>query len=183
MYGQPALKKYPSEVRKFCFALNYHSPAAYRIVREEFDKHLPHPKTLAAWMQNSDVNGEIGIRKETMERLARFVNDLKKSTGEPLICTLMFDEMYIRKQVFWDQSKFAYVGYPTYPIYENESEDISAPDQRNERTTKATKAKKGKNKPKSLLATRALVFMLSGINKSFEFPVGYHFVNGLGRPC
>lgn len=35
-------------------------------------------------------------------------------------------------------------------------------------------------KMKSPLATRALVFMLSGINKSFEFPVGYHFVNGLG---
>lgn len=27
-----------------------------------------------------------------------------------------------------------------------------------------------------------MVFMLSGINKCFEFPFGYHFVNGLGGP-
>lgn len=35
-------------------------------------------------------------------------------------------------------------------------------------------------KTKCALATRALVFMLSGIDKTFEFPVGYHLVNGLG---
>lgn len=40
--------------------------------------------------------------------------ELKKSTGEEQICTLIFDEMYIKKQVYWDQYKFQYVGYPTF---------------------------------------------------------------------
>lgn len=68
-------------MRKFCFGLIYHSPAAYNIVRDYFDKRLPHPKTISAWLKESDLNGEHGIREETMKRLAAFVKDLKESTG------------------------------------------------------------------------------------------------------
>lgn len=205
IYGKPHLSKYPPSVRKFCFALNYHSPAAYRIVRDQFEKNLPHPITLVKWLSNSDVNGEHGFREETMKRLRCFVNDLKKSTGEQLICTLMLDEMYIRKQIYWDQSRYEYTGYPTYPA--------EAPERRKEcvekanpprRVTRASnisninslksngsdlierqieaveeEEKDKKKKSKSQLATRVLVFLLSGVNKSFEFPFGYHFVNGL----
>lgn len=128
VYGQPILTKYPAEVRKFCYAMNYHSPAAYRIVRNQFDKCLPHPKTLTTWLQESDINGEHGIREETMKRLARFVKDLKDSTGEQLICTLMLDEMHIRKQVYWDQNKFEYTGYPTYPSNENDKTNVNEND-------------------------------------------------------
>lgn len=46
------------------------------------------------------------------------------------------------------------------------------------RTRRTGAESKKLEKTKSLLATRAIGFMLSGINKSFEFPV-YHFVNGL----
>ena len=49
-----------------------------------------------------------------MKRLDGFVKDLKDNTGEDLICTLMLDEIYIKKEVYWDQSKFEYAGYPTY---------------------------------------------------------------------
>lgn len=199
-------------MRKFCFALNYHSPAAYRIVREQFEKRLPHPQTLTTWLSQSDINGEHGIREETMNRLRGFVKDLKGATGEELICTFILDEMYVKKQVYWDQNKFEYAGYPTYG---SSGEEAKAPQKRNKcateanqskRVTRVTRASKMSNinalendtsdpigrqlraereeedkkkKIKSPLASRALVFLLCGINKSFEFPVGYHFTNGL----
>lgn len=106
------MTKYHPEVRKFCFALNYQQPAAYCIVRDFFDKRLPHPRTLKAWLSASDVSGEHGLREETMKRLTGFVDDLKNNTGEPLICALLFDEMYIMKQIYWDSNKFEYAGYP-----------------------------------------------------------------------
>lgn len=238
MYGQPTLVKYPEEVRKFCYALNYHSPAGYQVFRNQFDKRFPHPKTLSAWLSVSDINGEHGFREETMKRLTGFVNDLREKSGEPLICALLLDEMYIKKQVYWDQNKFEYVGYPTYGNVENvhneddenqqagptmpegqkksaneanESGETDAgetierritrsftqtienhaeaigeepqadnPAETDETSTRKKNAKKAKKK--CPLATRAMVFMLSGINKCFEFPFGYHFVNGLGGP-
>lgn len=170
VYGHPKLIKYPPEVRKFCFSLNYHSPAAYDIIRNYFDKRLPHPKTISAWLKESDLNGEHGFREETMRRLAASVKDLKESTGEDLICTGMLDEMFIMKEIYWDQKNFKYAGYPTYPNNTCKEKEIE--------TESSTKGATNKT-VKSPLATRALVFMLSGINKSFEFLVGYHFVNGL----
>lgn len=201
-------------MHKFAFMLSYYSPAAYNIVRAQFENALPHPRTLIEWMRLSDINGEHGFNEETMERLNGFVTELKQSTGEQLICTLMFDEMYIKKQVYWDQSKFKYGGYPTFGN-KNPNGDI-APSERNKYASKAANVNDGmkritrassiastsrnldifpdknletdhetgaesekKKKTKSPLATRAIVFMLSGLNKSFEFPVGYHFVNGL----
>lgn len=248
IYGRSASMKYSSEVRKFCYELYYHSPAAYRIIRAQFENCFPHPRTLREWLRASDINGEPGFNEETMKRLAGFVNELKESTGEKLICTLMFDEMYIKKQVYWDPSKFEYVGYPTFECIKpqddtakkernmcgagateatkqtlktlegperritrsasvatasqnfnvedngggrndklcsdrsnDEYDELSPYEDDEERQTKKKGAESGKkNKSKSPLATRALVFMLSALNKSFEFPVGYHFVNGLG---
>ena len=211
--GKPSLTKYSSEVRKFCFALNYHSPAAYRIVRDYFEKRLPHPKTLVSWLKESDVNGEHGIRDETMKRLTGFVKDLKDTSGEQLICTVILDEMYIKKELYWDFNKFEYGGYPTYEnrsvksgsevnaleragenssencksdqsIDQNEPNKLDDIDELNEYgefgTTTGKRKKRENKKEKCPLATRALVFMLSGINKSLEFPIGYHFMNGLG---
>lgn len=97
IHGLPPGTKYHEEVRKFCYTINYHSPAGYEAVRNYFDKSLPHPKTLTAWFKNSDINGEPGVQADTMKRLSGFAQDLKKSTGERLICTLMLDEMYIKK--------------------------------------------------------------------------------------
>lgn len=110
----------------------------------------------------------------------------------------MLDEMYILKQLFWDQKNYRYAGYPTYGSANgangansadktkgNETENSTKNTKRISNTTNNTAKSNDKNteqteKTKCPLATRALVFMLSGINKSFEFPVGYHFVNGLG---
>lgn len=234
MKGVTSGQKYPPNVRKFCYGVYYHSPAAYEIVRRQFNNHLPHAHTLQTWLQLSDINSEAGINEDTLNKLRGIAKDL---VGDMLLCSLLLDEIHIHKQVYFDNHKGEYVGYISYGKYDsdhwrkqqsgqqNESEQTdkttrirkkvlnrkaktakTVTKSRNNKSKKNAKtaqkrsnvaksSKKGlaedkkkkskkqrKQKPKSPVASRALVFMLSGINKSFLFPVAYHFVNGLDAP-
>lgn len=152
--GEP----YPESLRRFCFALSYKDSGAYEIVRKQFNNNLPHLKTIKTWLALSDVGGEPGITQETLNRLKKHVDGLN---GEKLICALMFDEMYIFKQVYFDSNKMDYVGTITYPTYEIDADG-------NE--------KKFEKMP---IARKSIIFMLSGLNKHFEFPVLYHFVDSM----
>lgn len=100
-------------MRKFCFTINYHSPAAYKVFRKQFNNNAPHPQTLISWIGLSDLKGEPGIREENFNRLKKFVEHLN---GESLICGLIFDEIYIRQQIYWDKHTMDFVGRPTYGI-------------------------------------------------------------------
>lgn len=151
-------EKYPKSVREFCFKLSYHSPAAYEVVREQFNNNLPHSKTLKVWLAQSDINAEPGITQGTLKRLKAFVDDLK---DEPLICALIFDEMYIMKQMYFDANKLDYVGCITYPEKTMDDEGNEIPLE------------------KLPIARKTIIFMLSGMNKRFQFPFAYHFVDAL----
>ena len=76
----------------------------------------------------------------------------KKDAGKNVICSLMIDEMAIKKHVSWDGKK--YRGY--VDLGNDVEDDDSAP-----------------------LAKDALVFMVVGINESWKVPVGYFFIDGL----
>lgn len=144
-------ENYPEDVRQFCLSVHYHSPRAYEEIRNQFKNHLPHPATIASWYRYSNTNGEIGLNNETLERLKKIANDVRRKSGHQLVCSLIFDEMYIRKQVFWCNQTQQYLGYVTYG---NKGDTLE-------------------------VATQALVFMLSGINQYFEFPLAYHFISSL----
>lgn len=178
MYGIKSGTKYSESVREFCFALHYHSPAAYNVVRNQFDKNLPHPKVLEQWSRNSDANGEPGIHEEHFKQLKKIVDELAKR-GEFALCSISLDEMYIQKQVYFDPNSFDYVGYPTYPpsAQYQFKEYIDANDTAAMETVETDK--NSDKKQKFPVATRALVFLLTGINKKFSFPIAYHFTNGL----
>lgn len=64
----------------------------------------------------------------------------------------MFDEMYIRQHVQWDNSAKKMMGYCTYG-FTDEDDQIEA--------------------------TEALVFMVTGLRENFRIPVLYHFVRSL----
>lgn len=147
-------EKYPPSVREFAMTLYYQSPAAYRTIREKFQNHLPHPKTIATWYQNSDINGKAGLTTESLDRLKKIVADRE---GEPLVCSLIFDEMFIRKQVYWANDTKTYEGFVNYGIEAMEDDGTD-------------------ELPK---ATQAIVFMLSGLNTYFQFPLAYYFIMGL----
>lgn len=74
-------------------------------------------------------------------------------SNQPLVCSLLFDEMYIRKKVVRLNQSQRYFGYISYGMKED---DVTLP-----------------------IATQAIVFMLSGINRQFEYPVCYHFITTL----
>lgn len=150
--GVEARQKYPPNVRHFCLALEYYSPRAYEYVRKTFHNHLPHKRTLRSWHQNSDIKSDPGIQKVQMEKLEKIANDYKEKHGHNLVCSLVFDEMNIRKQIYWSLQQLDYVGYVNYGQDEDEQKAI---------------------------AKQAIVFILNGINVNFEFPVAYYLIDTL----
>lgn len=137
--------KYSPELRKFALTLNFYSPRAYSYVRKCFDTCLPHPRTVSKWYQT--INGEPGFTKEAMN-----VMTLKAANSEnPLLCSLVMDEMAIRKNIEFDGKQFhGYVDLGTG--VSDDSMDI---------------------------AREALTLMLVGINGHWKLPIGYFLINGL----
>ena len=79
-----------------------------------------------------------------------------KENGKEVLCSLMLDEMSIKKHVSWDGYK-----YQGYVDLGNGADDDSLP-----------------------LANDALVFMVVSLNSSWKVPCGYFFIDGLsGKKC
>lgn len=152
-HGNKGGTKYPESVRRFSLGLVSHSARAYQFVRKSFNNHLPSPKTIQQWFANSDIRGEPGIQLDQMERLKKIAQEFKKKHNRPLMCSLVFDEIHIRQQVVWSVSDMEYTGYANYG-------------------TESTRT----------IAKQAIVFLLNGIEVSFEFPLCYYFIHELKAP-
>lgn len=96
--GSSDNRQYSVAVRKFALTLSFHSPRAYRYIREKFGKTLPSPSTLTKWYAKSDCNGEPGILPEAMKTLESAVKALANE-GKQFLGSLAFDEVYIRRHV------------------------------------------------------------------------------------
>lgn len=153
--GIPPREKYPETVRHFCLSLHYYSPRAYAYVRKEFNNNLPHPHTIKSWYANSDVKGEAGLQKECLSRLQRICQDYEEENKCRLMCSLVFDEINIRKQIYWCWHKSDFVGFVNYG-QDPESQ-------------------------KNSIAKQAIVFILNGVNANFEFPLAYFFIDTLNK--
>lgn len=139
-------ESYLPTVRNFCITLKNISPAAYRFVRNEFDDHLPHVRTIAAWHANSNIDCAPGIIKNSIDTLKRKVDE-KEIMGDKLFGALLFDEMGIRKHVQFVNGQM--LGFENIPGIDMSQADI---------------------------ATEALVFMFSATNDKLHLPVAYYFV-------
>lgn len=128
------------------------SPKGYAYVREKFKNNLPHPSTIRTWYANSS-NGEPGISKDSLENLKNLVDEYKLK-NEEIYCTLAFDEMSIRRHVQWSDTQKKFIGHISYGSIPENAEYLP-------------------------VANNALVFMVNGINVSFNVPVAFHFINCL----
>lgn len=137
-------------VREFCLNLHFQSTHAYEFVRETFNKNLPHVSTIRAWYSQSDLNASPGINQKCLKILEQEAIN-KKSEGSVLTVLILFDEMSIRKHVQWNHSSKRILGVVTY----------------------------GKDSILPVFATQAIVFMVSGLNKNFQLPIAYHFIDSL----
>lgn len=138
--------KYNPNVRMFALTLYFYSPRAYKYIRQKFGNHLPHKTTLQKWYANSSVNGEPGFCKQSIEILSEKAEELKAKGIEP-ICSIIFDEMAIRKHLQWSPAQKKFLGQVTYGFRPENSE--------------------------LPIANNALVFLVNGINFDSTIPFSY----------
>lgn len=118
---------------------------------------MPHPRTIKSWYAASDLRGDPGLQDATLVRLKIIVEQFKKDNKDKeVICSLVFDEMHIRSQIFWSQQRLDYVGL-------------------------ASKFGNDSSNDNQTIAKQAMVFLLNGINIDFEFPVAYHLIRSAGK--
>ncbi|KAH1000600.1 hypothetical protein HUJ04_012907 [Dendroctonus ponderosae] len=139
-FGDNKLKKtYEHSVRAFAVTLHFFSPKAYAYVRQKFQNCLPHPKTLAKWY--CSVDAKPGLTSEALNFLKLKV---KNSEEKKIICSLVFDEISIRKHLEYAGSE--------YYVYVNCGNGLQGDSME--------------------LATEALVFMLVCVNEAWKLPIG-----------
>lgn len=142
-------KSYCENVKSFALTLNFYSNAAYQYIRRTFGKHLPHPSTLRKWYKT--IDGNPGISVEALTILKSMSDDMMKQ-DKTLYVGLMADEMAIRKQLIWNETKKQFIGYVDYGLnteYNDSTEE----------------------------ASDALVFMVVPINSKGKLPISYYFTN------
>lgn len=88
--------------------------------------------------------------------------------GKKLICSVVFDEMNIRKHIQWSNAKKKFIGYST--IRNDETVDDSV----NENEAADDSREKKLN-----AANQALVFLVRAVNDNFELPIAYYFINSM----
>ena len=141
-------KKYAADIVAFALTLQFYSSKAYDYVRDTFKLALPSQQDLRR--RYSKIIAEPGFTEPAFVELEKKVEDAK-SEGKKVICSLMLDEMSIKKDVCFDGERFR-----GYVDIGNEVEDDSLP-----------------------CAKEALVFMVVCVNSSWKVPCAYFFIDGL----
>ena len=97
---------YSEELKSFAMTLHFYSAKAYEYVRDTFDLALPSTRQIRNWY--SKVEGGPGFTEESFSALKRKV-DGDKVEGRKTLCSLMMDEMSLKKHL--DYSGGKYEGY------------------------------------------------------------------------
>lgn len=127
---------------------------------------MPHRQVIKSWYANSDCNSNEGIQQSCMDKLKRIAHDYEAKQNSKLLCSLVFDEMHIRKQIYYSMHQTDFIGYvQRVQPFENEENE--------------SEANNGNSTSNKKYATQAIVFILNGIKTNFEFPVAYYFIGGL----
>ena len=139
---------YNPDLMAFALTLHFYSAKAYEFVRKTFHLALPHQVTIRK--QYSKIPAEPGFTKPAFDELKKKAEEAKQD-GKEVVCSLMLDEMAIKKHVFWDGTRFR-----GFVDLGNDVDDDSLP-----------------------VATQALVFMVVCVNSSWKVPCAYFFLEGM----
>eukprot|EP00794_Sanderia_malayensis_P001993 gene1993-2263_t len=121
---------------------------AYEIVRKDVNLALPLQSHIRKWY--SKIPAEPDFTKPAFTALSQKVEEGARN-GRKVICSLILDEMAMRKHISWDGER--YCGYVDIG---NGNDDDSFP-----------------------VAKDVLVFMVVAVNNSWKVPCPYFFINGL----
>lgn len=144
-------RQYSENVRKFALQLHVISPKGYSFVREQFGNTLPHPSTLRKWYDKSDCNGKAGLMTESMKTL-KCMAEIKKIDNKPLLVSLSFDEVSIRKHIQWIHDLKVWSGYISYGKLVNGELPV---------------------------ANNVLMFMATCLETGTSLPIAYYFITTL----
>lgn len=139
---------YPEALRKFACTLQFYSAKAYEYVRKTFALALPHQSVIRKWMANIECHP--GFSDVCFDALRQIVNRAKTDARE-IICSLMLDEMAIKKQIDFD-GKRAW-GYVDIGMHVD-NDDLDP-------------------------ASQALVLMVVCHTSHWKLPIGYFFIKSL----
>lgn len=89
--------------------------------------------------------------------MKKISEDFKEKNQTNLICSLVFDEMRIRKQVYWSIAQTKYVG-----LLENPENSSAENEDGNKKSVK-----------------QVIAFILNGINVHLQYPVAYFLIDDL----
>lgn len=132
--------------------VHFHSPRAYGYIRQLFNNNLPHPDTFRKWYSSSSSNGKPGVCEDSIKVLKTLAANMI-ADGKKLICSLLVDEMAIRKNIMYSDAEKTFYGAITYGSRtNNECFEV---------------------------AKNAIVFMIAGVNVNFNIPVAFHFIKEL----
>ena len=135
--------KFSEPVKSFAMTLQFYSTKAYKYVKETLGIPLPAPSTLRTWYAKMD--GDAGFTRSSFSLLQDQV-ERDKAGGKKTVCSLMMDEMAIRKHVEFDGSR--YEGFV----------DLGTGGDVDDGGT---------------LAKDALVLMAVGVNSRWKIPLGF----------
>lgn len=139
---------YPAPLREFAATLHFYSNKAYEYVRREFALALPHQSTIRKWFSNVDCSP--GFISAAFHALKCQAEQYEK-VGRELICSLMLDEMSVRKQIEFDGHEMW--GYVNVGIATNNDELETA--------------------------TEVLVLMVVANQNFWKIPIAYFLIKGL----
>lgn len=147
--GKVSREKYDNVLRSFALTLHFYSSKAYEYVRRTFNLALPSQRILRSWYSNVDC--EPGFSQPAFDSLkAKAFENAKK--GYSTICSLMLDEMSIKKHIDFQNGKsWGYVNYGT-SITEDDSIQY---------------------------ANEVLVLMVVSLCGSWKLPIAYFFIESL----
>lgn len=132
---KPKGRRYNNHSRKFALGAYLAGPAAYRFVRSSNIIQLPSKMTINRW--NSNIYMKPGLNTEILNRLKSRTENFTKKEKAVTIC---IDGMSIRPELTYNAKKDTFVGFPDNG-----------------------KIKKYENNNPLVLATEAVVLMVSGI--------------------
>lgn len=101
---------------------------------------------------NSSSSGEPGLCKESFDTLKNLAAKHKEA-GKEILCSLVYDEMSIRKHLQWSDSRKEFLGFINYGFRFNSQE--------------------------MPLAKNVIVFLLNGVNIMFTMPIAFYFIETL----
>lgn len=103
--------QFPPELRSFAMTLQFYSSKAYDYVRKTFGLALPSPSVIRTWLNGIDCQpGFTSCAFDSLKSIAQ----KNKEKNEDTLCSLVMDEMSIRKQIdFIGQKTWGYVDVGT----------------------------------------------------------------------